>query len=190
MHPAPVEPARHRRADGPAPLAGEGTGGDLPEHALVEQPLVALGCAQERGAALGVGEQHGPALERLQDQRLEVAGVRGQGRLEQHVAPAAEAQAVELVLGELREPRQRDLPAGAHLDGDARGVQRRLQRGHALRQRRRVDVPPVVDVRGGHERPHAKLCGDARERHRGPEVGRPVVDARQGVTVQVDHGLV
>ena len=80
VHEAVAPAAPPYAAHGPAELAGQGSGGDLPEHARVDQPLEPLGCAQEGRAALGVGEQHGAALEQLQDQRLEVAGHRGDGR--------------------------------------------------------------------------------------------------------------
>jgi hypothetical protein len=158
------------------------------EHAVLEQALVALGLAQEARAALGVGEQDRPALERTaRDQGLEVPAP-ASGRLEQHVATAAEGQPSSSCSSRSMTG-QRDLAAGAQLDVDAprsstaptSATRPGSEAGSTSHQWSMCGVVTSVDVP-----PSRGAC----EGDRPLDVCRPVVDARKGVTVQVDHGLV
>jgi hypothetical protein len=183
VRPAPLE-QRLRGAPVEAPR------GHLDEHALLDQRADQLRALLHGRVALGVGERDPEAAGgELEQARLEVAGQRAVGRLDQQVAAvAAERGEPQLGVVQLRRAPQVDLGARQDVDRQAAAAQVLGQLARPARDLVQPHVGMVVaDVRRGDQRARARVRGDLGDRDGRGQRGRPVVEARQHVRVQVDH---
>src|SRR4051794_3775114 len=81
-----------------------------------------------------------------------------------------------------------DLGSRVHAQLDTFGVERRLDLGDALHERERVVAVPEAHVRRGDDGFDAACHRRPAHRQRLRHVGRAVVDARQQMRVEIDHG--
>ena len=147
-----------------------------------------VGVAMKGGTALRVRQHHAEAEPvHALDCVLELAADRGERRLEQQVRPTAKCERAQLVVLEPRKHAVCHLGATLDLDADARLPQGVVHADHPLRDNGRVVREAVAHVRRRHEHRRPVAGGGARQVERAVEAGRAVVDARQHVTVDVDH---
>ena len=92
---------------------------------------------------------------------------------------AAQGEQLELAVGQLARPRQRDLRPGPDLRVDVRRAQRHVDGRDLGVDRGRGHVRKVpAHVRGGHQRPRAIRPRGTTHRDRLVERARPVIDSR------------
>ena len=163
-------------------------GGELHEGPALDENTQRAGVAEEGGRALGVGEQDAEAAHlQVRDEPPHQVARAGERALEQHAAAVAERDRGELAVAQVERAVGRELPARGDLERDPLVGQRSAQvvgpggEGAGRHAVREADVR-----RGGHDA-RAVPHGGIRERERGGQVGRAVVDAGQQVRVQVDH---
>jgi hypothetical protein len=190
VRPSLLEQLARRRAG--RPLASEAAGGELHEHAPLDQRADHPGALLNARAALGMGERDAEAAAgEGQHVGLEPLGQRPVRRLDQQVgAVAAERGQRQLLVGQPGRRLEVDLGARQHLERQAARPQVLGQLARAAGQLARTHARMVrAQVRRGDQRARAGVGrdlgdGDAPGQRRGP-----VVDPRQHVRVQVDHAL-
>ena len=163
--------------------------GDSTEQASIDEANQALGLLLKQRRALGMREQDAlSARLKPQQKHVEVSGRRTQRALKQQIRPAAESQACELLAVEIGQAREIDLSTGADVERDALVAQRLGEPARASWQLGRSHPPPTVDVRSGRHDGGSRSGSRASHRDGAKHRGRPVIQARQDVAVQIYHG--
>ena len=177
------------RADRAPEVAGERARGDRAQNPGVDERVHEREVALQGRRPFGVGEHDPvPAPEQLAQARLEAGGRRRERALDQHIGPAAQAQAGQRSVVELAGARHRDLGAGADLDVDPLGQQLAVDVGDGARHERRIDVRVrPAHVRRRHDRPSAVVERCAAHGQRLGHRRRAVIDPREDVAVEIDH---
>ena len=186
MHQAPPGQPKHEIPRGGA---GYELGRPLDQAAVAHESLQAL-LEAGAGVSLGVREDRlEPSCGEPLDTLLEAACKRPGGRLQQHPpAGAAERHHPQLGVGEAVGLGLSQLPAWADAKVDPLLVQVYLQRVHALGDFLDAHFVIVPDVwRRAYDRDPV-LARLARHRQTVVEVACAVVERRQDMAVQVDHG--
>ncbi len=133
---------------------------------------VALGVGDERAQAVLAQRPHGVGRAPVQ---------RAGGRLEQDPAsPAAQGHRAQVVRGQIVDDRLRHLAAGQHAHGEAVPLQLGVDLGDALGQLGDAHVVVGADVGRGADRLDAVALRLAGHPDAVGQVGRAVVDAREG----------
>ena len=168
-------------------------GCDLYENAPVDQVFECARITLECRIPLWMREQDAePVVDQVLDELGEASGKRAIGRLEQQIRPAvAVARQCELVAGGLVCPEKVDLPAGNDLQRYAAHSELVLELDTALSQLADHDAR-VVASQVWRRRDDASSVGSkgGREHDAVLDRLRTVVDPREQVAVQVDHGCV
>lgn len=189
MHQAALEQGRSELPSPLAEVTGERSGGDRSEHALVDQPGEAVGVRLEGRRTLGMGQdRQEPTRLQVEQQLLEQPGDRRVRGVDQQVAALAQAEVAHLGVLETGEPRERELGPGHQPKRDLSRSELALERGRLRAHGFKLERVEPAHVRRGHDRPRPELHGPAGERETLLEGGRPVVEPRKDVAVEVDQG--
>ena len=169
--------------------AGQRSGRHRAEDAGVHEARQPIGVTLEDRAPLGMREHHlEAAILHVREDPLEV-DVRGPvGALEQQVVPRAKAEPPERRVVELHGLGERDLRACNDGDLDLRAREGVVEARHAGLDVVGPDVVVVPDVGRRDHHLDPGIRGRARHRHAEVEVDGAVVEAREDVAVEVDHG--
>jgi len=163
--------------------------GDRREHALSHEPTEQIAVIEEGRTALDVGEEDSPpALREHREHVLDRADPARMRCFHQQPRTTAEGQRRKLAVRKVERPRERNLGACEHRQGDAARLElaaKLRQRGGDCRRCRQRPVP--ADVRRRDDGVGSGGERGTREGDRGFDIDRPVVDAREGVEVQVDR---
>ena len=113
----------------------------------------------------------------------------GHLKKEPPLAGTAERGGEKVVVAHPGKEVERDLPAGAHLDGNAGLVEMRAQPGNPLGHLRGGGGVAPQHVGGGHDGAGARVPRQPRHVQRCRGRGGPVVDTGEEMAVKVDHGV-
>ena len=134
---------------------------------------------RDQAAVSPCGELLNAPLQRIRE--------RAWRRLEQDPPSLAQRDATQLPIIEPLDDGLRHLAAGQDRDRDPLTLELAREIGRAALDLVDPHVVIVADMRGGADRLDAVVGGLPRHRDAVRQLSRPVVDARQDVTVEVDH---
>lgn len=174
---------------GPARVLRQRPRAQRDQDAAPDERLEPAHVAVEDGRALRVGEQDAePGRLRVEDDPLEERR-RGRVRaLDEQRRARPQGEPAQLLLAQRAQLRDADLRARRDHHRDARGRQRVVDLAHPRRDLGGARHERAVHVRGRDDERDPILRGRPRHRDAVLDARGAVVDAREDVTVQVDHG--
>ncbi len=186
---APAKEGHGRPLGGRPVSSEEGARGDLNERSTADEVAQAVGPALDGLGALRVGEHRAEATDLQVAERLDEAeGPSPEGHLQQQPSAAtADARHREVLVAHAPDPGERDLGARVEGQRDPLLLECRAQACDAAMHLLRVGGVPLDHVGGADHAERARLPCRSRHGDRFGEGRRTVVDARQQVSVEVDH---